>query len=329
MDEERWQGTNVLITGGAGFIGSNLSRALVGKCANVTILDQFLQEYGSNTTNLEGIDDQIQIIEGDVRDLGTVTDAVSEADVVFHLASQLSRTVSNEQPSKDIEINCVGTMNVLQAASNRETKPRVVFTSSQAVIGQPPSIPITEETRSKPIDVYGANKRASEHYADIFHRVHEVPTVVFRLTNVYGPRAQLNNPNYGVINRFIRLALQDETLPVFQPGEMTRDFVYVDDVVRALLKGGISHDVVGERYIVGSGTGTSIIKLANLIVTHAGKGDVELVSWPEEWDSIRIGDLVSDPAKLQRDTGWEPKIKLTDGVKQMLSYYEEHIDSYL
>jgi UDP-glucose 4-epimerase len=242
----RWDDTQVLVTGGLGFIGSNLAHELVNRGAEVHLLDARLSEYGSNPANVAGIRDEVRITEADVRDRSGVESPVQSSDVVFHLAAQLSRTVSNEQPATDASINCEGFLNVLKAAESAESSPRVVFTSSQAVVGSPPSLPFDEETPAAPLDVYGANKCAGEHYCRIFDRSRDVPALSVRLTNVYGPRAQLSNPNYGVIHNFIASALRDGSLTVFEPGTMERDFIHVSDIVDGLLYLGQDHDHYGE-----------------------------------------------------------------------------------
>ena len=329
MLDKKWESKDVLITGGLGFIGSNLAHSLVDAASSITLLDAKLPGYGANSVNIERIRNDIQVVKGDVRNSAFVRRYVDQADVVYHCAAQLSRTASLEDPETDITINCTGTVNVLDAAAQRTNPPRVVFLSSQAAVGEPESLPIDGLTPANPMDVYGANKRAGEHYCSLYCRVKDVPTVVVRLSNVYGPRAQLLNSNYGVINRFIRLALVDETLPVFKPGSMQRDFVYVEDVAAALEQLGLAEGVIGDRYMLGSGVGTTIRQLATLIVEEAGSGEVELVPWPNDWDSIRVGDLITDPSTLESAIPWQPATNLRDGIQNTLSYYRANRDAYL
>jgi len=323
-----WENTDVLITGGLGFIGSNLAYDLVERGASVTLIDANLDDYGANSANIAGIRDAVKVVEADVRDAEVVSSHVTDSDVVFHLAAQLSRTVSNEDPATDAAINCEGLLNVLSAAEARAEPPRVVFTSSQAVVGRPPSLPFDETTRAAPLDVYGANKRAGELYCDLYHESKNVPTVAVRLTNVYGPRAQLSNPNYGVINNFIAAALRDETLTVFEPGTIKRDFVYVRDVARGLRYLGAEQRAVGERYTLGTGTATTIHELAETIVETANVGSVKLVPWPEDWESIQVGDLRSNPSKIRNHLGWESEITLDDGLVKTIEYYRDHRQAY-
>jgi nucleoside-diphosphate-sugar epimerase len=324
-----WDDTSVLVTGGMGFIGSSLARCLVDEGASVTILDARLPEYGANQFNIRDIEDAVDVVERDVRSRDEVEAPVREADVVYHCAAQLSRPESMSNPQKDTDINCNGLLNVLDTCAALKEHDARRFPSSQAVVGKPNTLPIAHDTPASPLDVYGANKRAGEMYCEVYERTQDVSTTAVRLTNVYGPRAQLSNSNYGVIQQFIRAAIEGEELTVFEPGTMRRDFVYIDDVVSGLLALGQNDDVVGERYLIGSGTATTIRQLAESITSVAKSGTVELVPWPEEWDSIRVGDIESEPSKLQSNTGWEPRTRLEEGLKMTIDYYRAHIDQYL
>lgn len=329
MTRSNWNTRHVLITGGLGFIGSNLAHALVHEDARVTIYDAELPEYGSNPTNVSEIRGDVRVVTGDVRDREELATVVADVDTVFHCAAQLSRPVSLENPTKDVAINCTGLINLLEAAASRRESPRIVYLSSQAVVGKSPTLPLDEETPANPVDIYGANKLVGEHYSRIYTESKAVPTVTARLSNVYGPRAQLQNPSYGVFNRFLSLALRDRPLEVFEPGTMERDFVYVKDVVEALLELGTDDGVVGERYVVSSGSSTSIRHLAELIVDETGQGEVVMKPWPEEWDEIRVGDVRCDTSKIRTTLGWEPETDLREGIRRTVAYYEEHQDAYL
>lgn len=322
-----FDGARAVVTGGLGFVGSNLARELLDRGADVTVLDARLEGYGANERNLAGVADAVTVETVDVRDAAAVRGSVERADYVFHLAAQLSRPTSMDEPRTDLRINCEGTLNVLEAARGAADPPAVVFASSQAVYGRPESLPVTERTPPNPVDVYGTNKLAGEHYADLYRETHGLDTTVVRLTNVYGPRAQLHNPNYGVVQRFLRLALCDEPLTVFEPGTMQRDLLYVDDAVAGILSACRTgeHDL----YLVASGESVSIEGLAERIVSVAGSGRVEMVEWPDEWDGIRVGDLRADPTRLRRDTGWTATTPLRDGLAETVAFYRRHRDAYL
>lgn len=320
---------HVTITGGLGFIGSNLAQRLVDGNSEITVIDSCMAGYGANMFNINGIEEDIEYINADVRNKEDIDHIIKQSDIVYHLAAQLSRPESNREPIKDNEINCRGLLNILTAAKEADNPPKIVFTSSQAVVGSPDNLPIDEDTPPNPLDIYGANKYAGENYCKIFHDVHDVPTVVLRLTNVYGPRAQLSNPNYGVIQKFIKLSLLDEKIPVFRPGTMTRDLIYVDNVVDSLITVAKSEKTTGEKYMVGSGEKIQVKELAEQIVDISESGTVEVVDWPDDWDSIRIGDLYSDPSKLVSETNWEPQIDITEGLEQTIQFYNKNIDEYI
>lgn len=325
----RWPGKTVLITGGLGFIGSNLAHRLVEEGAEVVILDAALERYGANAENIAEISDRVSVVKEDVRNAEIIDQYVSAADIVYHFAAQLSRTVSLNDPELDMDINCRGTLNVLRSASDADPSPKVVFASSQAVVGVPDELPIDENTRAAPVDVYGANKRAGEMYFDLYNRVEKVPTTVVRLSNVYGPHAQLSNNEYGVIHQFIRKAIEDEELTVFEPGDMKRDFVFVDDVVDALEKIGRNPSSCGNRYMIGSGSSVTINELATLIVREAKAGSVELVPWPDDWEAIRIGDMETDPSTIEEQLGWTAEVALSEGIGRTLNFYRSKRTHYI
>lgn len=317
----------VLVTGGLGFIGSTLVRRLVRAGVDVRVADAGLEAYGANSFNLEGVREGVSIHDVDVRDEDAVSELVYEADHVFHLAAQLSRTVAQERPHTDLRINAEGTLNVLEAAVRAADSPSVIYTSSQAVYGSPASLPLTEETPTAPIDLYGCTKLAGEHYADVYRSVHDLDVTVLRLTNVYGPRAQLHNPHYGVVNRFLQLALRDEPLTVFGSGTTRRSFVHVDDVVRALLVA--AGETPRDTYLVGDETSITIRELAERIVETAGTGRVEFVDWPDDWDGIRVGDVTVDTSRLRGDTDWTLGVEFEDGLESTVDYYETHLEEYV
>jgi nucleoside-diphosphate-sugar epimerase len=324
-----WSSRRVLVTGGLGFIGSNLAHGLVERGADVTVFDAQLPKMGSNPANVAEIRDDVTVVEADVRDEEAVAEHVREADVVYHCAAQLSRIVANEEPQTDIDINCKGLINVLHAADSADPSPHVVFTSSLAVFGRPESVPVDESTPTEPIDMYGANKRAGEHYCRIYEEMQDVPTTVVRPANVYGPRAPLTVKGYGVQNQFVAGALRAETLTVFEPGTTLRDYVYVGDVVDALVRLGRDERAYGEAYVLGSGEGTTLKELANATVNAAQSGDVELVPWPDEWDKVRRGDVVTDPSKLASTLGWEPTVDLATGLRETVEFYRARREDYL
>lgn len=332
MDEARLNGVDAaLVTGGYGFIGSNLATALSNRDVSVTVLDTMGKPYGSNPANLDLSDPNLEHVHGDVRDEKTVRDVASDVDVVFHLAAQLSRPRSLEDPRHDIDVNCNGTITVLETLKRENPTASLVFTGSQAEFGVPDELPLSEDVAERPIDVYGANKLAAEHYCDVYREVHGIDCTTLRLSNVYGPRANLQNVNYGVINKFLRLALEDEQLTVFEPGTMKRDPIFVGDVVRALIAAATTPSTERTRssYVVGTGEPVTVRGIAEHIVEVAGSGTVEIVPWPDDWDSIRVGDLYMDPSAAMADLDWEPTVSFEDGLEETVAFYLSHWDAYL
>lgn len=313
-----WDSKQVAITGGLGFVGSNLTRRLLEEGAEVTIIDIVRSDEKLET--IAEIREEVTVVDSDVRNKERISGTVTDADVVYHLASQNSRLAANDNPRKNLEINCMGLLNVLEAARESRESARVVYASSLATVGNPGS-PIDETTKSNPVDIYGVHKRAAEHYCRLYNRLNSVPTTVFRPANVYGPRAPLHDTGYGVINQFIGAALQDKTLSVFKPGETTRDFIFISDVVDALVHLGRDRQAVGEIYVLGTGEETTIKELAESVVEIAGSGSVDLVPWPEEWEQIRRGDIVTDPSKIQTEIGWSPEVDLEEGIKRTVEFF--------
>jgi nucleoside-diphosphate-sugar epimerase len=321
-------GIKVLITGGLGFIGSNLAQTLEKLGADVNLYDALLEGYGANWANIEEIRNKVNVVVGDVRDYDKLKSLVAEADIIFHCASQVSRLLSMSNPKLDIEINCIGTINVLEAARNSENNDvRVIYTGSRASAGFAKILPVDEKTQVDPADIYGVNKLASEMYLRVYHNTYGLKTITLRLNNCYGPRAQMKTPTYGIANWFIRMALEDKTLTVYHPGTMLRDYVYIDDVVKALILVSQRNEAVGEMFYVGSGKPISIMDLANEIVSIAGSGKIKMVSSPREWSSIEIGDFYSSYGKIEK-LGWKPETSIETGLRKTIDFYRDRLHIY-
>lgn len=321
---------SALVTGGAGFIGSNLSTTLADSGISTVVLDNLSEFTGANRKNLEFSTSDIELIEDDVRNEGVVKDIVDRVDIVFHLAALLSRPRSLEHPRENLDVNCNGTLTVLEAIRNQSPETQFVFAGSQAEFGTPDQLPLTEEVKDRPIDIYGVNKLAAEHHCRVYRDVHGLDTTTLRFTNVYGPRADFQASNYGVIPKFVRLAMEDEELTVFEPGDMKRDPIYVDDVVNALLA--VMTTPPLERphpsYIIGSGDPITVRDIASTIVNTAGSGKVDITPWPDDWDSIRVGDLYADPMRAGHDLDWHPSVTFENGIEDTIDFYRAHWDEY-
>ena len=314
-----WNDQTVLITGGLGFTGSNLTRRLLADGADVVLLDIIRSE--DKLATVEDVRDEIEIIDADVRDADAVAGAVEMADVVYHLASQTSRPKANEHPRENLSVNCGGPLNILEPAAAMDEPPHVVYASSLAVLGRQAD-PIDESTVPEPIDMYGIHKRTVEDYCKLYYRLKDVPTTVVRPANLYGPRAPLYATGYGIINQFVGNALRDETLTVFEPSDL-RGFLYIDDMVDALVRVGESPKAHGETYVLSTGDPRSMREAAELVVDIAGSGQVELVPWNETWSKIRRGDIVTDPSKIEAELGWSTSVRLEDGLRQTIEFYRD------
>ena len=318
------QSSDILITGGLGFTGSNLTRQLVDMGANVTILDIVRSE--EKLHSVRDVRDQVEVIDADIRDAEAVEAAVTGQDVVYHLASKTSRLGANENPRENLEINCGGPLNVLEPAAACDDPPHVVYASTLAVVGNA-SEPIDEHTELDPIDVYGLHKQAVENYCQLYTRIKDVPTTAVRPANLYGPRAPLHATGYGIINQFVGEALRDESLSVFEPSD-TREFLFIDDMVDALVHVGRDETAFGECYVLGTGRPLSMKQAAEMVVEIAGSGSIELVDWTESWEEIRRGDVATDPSKIERDLGWSTDVALEEGLERTFEFYREN-EEYL
>jgi UDP-glucose 4-epimerase len=318
-----------LVTGALGFIGSNLVLKLVELGADVTLLDAMLDGYGANLANIREFKDHVRTVNSDVRDFEDVKKHTRGSEIVFHCAAQLSRVRSIRDPALDTEINCLGTINILEAARLSETVSAVVFAGSRAVMGRPPELPACESMLENPFDIYAANKLAAEKYCKIYNRLYGLRTTTLRINNCYGPRAQMRMSDYGVVNWFIAQSLQNKPIPIYGNGSQVRDFVYVDDVANALILSAQKSEASGEVFLVGSGVPTSLLEVAKLIVETTGLGGVEMVQYPDEWKAIEIGDFYCSIEKIGKLLGWSPQTALGDGIKKTVDFYRSRLQEYL
>jgi UDP-glucose 4-epimerase len=319
-----WTAQDVLITGGLGFTGSNLASRLVNHGANVTILD--IVRSQEKLRSISHIRNHVDVVDSDIRDAETVDDAVRDADVVYHLASKTSRHQANENPRENLGVNCRGPLNVLESAAACDTPPHVIYASSLAVVGNV-SEPIDEATIPRPVDIYGINKKAVEEYCQLYTHIKGVPTTAVRPANLYGPHAPLYATGYGIINQFVGEALRDETLTIFEPSD-TREFLYIDDMVDALVRIATDDTAFGECYVLGTGRALTMKRAAEMVVEIAGSGSIELVPWTETWEEIRRGDVSTDSTKIETELGWSTDISLEEGLERTFEFYRNN-EQYL
>lgn len=324
-----YKGRRVLITGGLGFIGSNLAARLVALGADVLLVDSLTPDSGGNLFNIDGIRHAVQVNVSDVRDASSMQYLVRDQQVMFNLAGQVSHVDSMRDPYTDLEINCRSQLSILEACRHHNPSVKVVFAGTRQIYGKPDVLPVTEEHLVRPIDVNGINKAAGEYYHLVYNNVFGVRSCALRLTNVYGPRQLLKHNRQGFIGWFIRLAVEDREIQLFGDGSQLRDFVYVDDVVNAFLLAGASDACNGEVFNVGGSGPVSLGELAKLLVEVAGTGRVRFADWPAERRAIDIGDFYADSSKFKRAVGWTGAVTLRDGLDRTVRYYRDHLSEYV
>jgi UDP-glucose 4-epimerase len=324
-----YRGRAVMITGGLGFIGSNLAHRLVALGADVLLVDSLIPDYGGNLFNVDGITDRVRVNVADIRQQSTMNYLVQDRDVIFSLAGQVSHIDSMRDPYTDLEINCRSQLTVLEACRNYNPRVKVVFAGTRQVYGRPDSLPVTEHHLVRPTDVNGINKAAGEYYHLVYNNVFGVRACSLRLTNVYGPRQLLKHNRQGFIGWFIRLAIEDAAIQIFGDGSQLRDFVYVDDAADAFLRAGASDACNGDAFNVGGDEPISHTDLTRLLIEVAGTGRVEYVDWPPGKKAIDIGSFYADSTRFRKTTGWAPTVSLREGLTRTVAFYRAHWERYI
>jgi len=326
---EFYRGRRVLITGGLGFIGSNLARQLVDLGADILLVDAMIPEYGGNLFNIAGIEDRVRVNIGDVRNESTMDVLVMDREIIFNLAGQVSHIDSMRDPYTDLEINCRAQLSMLEACRKFNPSVRVVFAGTRQVYGKPERLPVDETHLVRPIDVNGVNKAAGEYYHLLYNNAFGVRACSLRLTNVYGPRQLIKHNRQGFIGWFIRLAIEDREIQIFGDGSQLRDFVYVDDAADAFLRAGASDACDGGVFNVGGTEPIAHRDLVRLLLDVAGAGSVTHVPWPPEKKQIDIGSFYSDSSKFTASSGWTPSVSLREGFERTIAFYRAHWPRYV
>ena len=323
-----FSGSNVLITGGLGFLGSNLAHRLVSLGANVTLVDAMFPLYGGNEFNVSEIRDKIVVHIADARDKGLMETLVKGQHAIFHFAAQVSYIDSFNDPLYDLDMHCGSTLVMLEACRHYNPEARFVFSSSRLQFGAINQNPVSEDTPNRPRCLYGIHKAASEQYGLVYHMNFGLHTISFRIANPYGPRQQMKHSKYSIVGWFIRLAMENQTIKVFGDGSQLRDYVYVDDMVEAMILAAASDKSAGEVYNLGSGVGTSFGDMANAVVDVVGSGNVEYVPWPANYEKNETGDFITDITKARDELGFTPSTTLREGIRITTEYYKQHRRHY-
>jgi UDP-glucose 4-epimerase len=329
---ETWRGRRVVVTGGAGFLGSNLIHALVARGACPVAIDAGLPDSGANAANLAGLDDRVERVAEDLRTIeaSRLEHILRDSDAVFHLAAQTGHMASMAAPLEDLEINAIGTLRLLEALRRASPRARFVHASTRQVYGPPRALPVDESHPLAPPDCNGVAKLAAEGYAMVYARVHGVAATALRLTNCYGPRMRVRDARQTFLGVWIRAVLRDETFEVWG-GEQLRDFTHADDVVAAMLAvaEGPAGDMAGKVFNVGGFAPVSLHALAELVVAAAGTGSYRVVPFPSDRKPIDIGSYAADDSALRAASGWAPRVELASGIAGTLAYFRTRLASYL
>jgi UDP-glucose 4-epimerase len=323
-----YEGQRALITGGLGFIGSALAIRLAEAGARVTVADPMLPLYGGNLFNIAPVADRVSVQYADIRDDGAMRQLVRDQDVIFHIGNQTSHVDSMSDPLLDADINCRGNLILAEACRHENPHVKLVYAGTRAQLGKLDTLPADEQARLNPVDVYGINKQAGEQYFLLYHRAYGLRATSLRLTNGYGPRHQMKHGKYGILNWFIRLALDDAEITLYGDGSQLREYVYIDDMADAFLLAGASDASDGQVYNIGSDRQVRFGDLTRLIIETAGSGKLTLVPWPEERKVIESGDFSADWTKFAAAFGWKPTVSLEDGLHRTIDFYRRNRAHY-
>ncbi len=318
----------VLITGGLGFIGSNLALRLVEDGAQVTLVDSLIPEYGGNLFNVRSLEGKVKVNFSDVRDEHSMKYLIRNHDYLFNLAGQTSHLDSMNDPYTDLEINTKSQLSILESCRRDNPGIKIVFASTRQIYGRPQYLPVDESHPLYPVDVNGINKMAGEWYHLVYNNVYGIRSSVLRLTNTYGPRMRVKDARQTFLGIWIRRILEGNPILVFGDGLQKRDFNYVDDVVDAMLMAAASDKANGEVYNLGADDPINLKDTAGLLIEIYGKGSFEIVPFPEDRKSIDIGDYYGKYDKISGHLGWKPDTPLGEGLRKTLAYYQEHFTQY-
>jgi UDP-glucose 4-epimerase len=328
IDRAKFSGKKILITGGMGFIGSNLARRLVEFGAAVTLVDSLVPEYGGNVFNISGIEDSVRLNISDVRDAHGVHYLVQGQDYLFNLAGQTSHMDSMLDPQTDLEINCRAQLSILEACRRCNPRIKIIFASTRQIYGKPAYLPVDEKHLLSPVDVNGVNKMAGEAFHILYNNVHGLRACALRLTNTIGPAMRIKDARQTFLGIWIRLLIENKPFEVWG-GEQLRDFTFIDDAVNAFLLAAASEKADGQVYNLGGERPISLGDLAELLVKLNGGGKYTARPYPSDRKAIDIGDYYADFSRIKSDLGWEPAVPLADALERTLIYYKKNLANYV
>jgi UDP-glucose 4-epimerase len=325
--EDAYSGKRALVTGGLGFIGSNLALRLVRLGCEVTVLDNELADCGANPFNLDPISAQVRITRGDIADRAVARPLLLEKDFIFNLAGNVSHTDSMRDPLKDLHANCLAHVHFLETCREAAPEARILYAGTRGEYGSPAQLPVDESTVLNPIDVNGINKISGEAYHLMYARHYGLRATSLRLSNTYGPRHQMKHHRQGVLNWFVRRTIDGDPIFIYGDGTQVRDTHYVDDVAEAMLLALASEKTAGQVYNLG-GYPLSLRAVAELLVRLNGSGKTELKPYPADAKAVEIGSYVADYSKINRELGWSPATAPETGFRKTLEFYREYRSKY-
>ena len=321
ISRNSYQDARVLITGGMGFIGSNLAIALVRQGARVTVVDSQVPGCGADPANLDPVRDQVQISTHDIGDADAMRPLVPGQEVIFNLAGEISHVNSMTNPLRDLAINCAAQVQFLDLCRALNPNATILYASSRQVYGRPQYLPADEEHPINPADYNGVHKHAAEQYHFLLRRQFGMRTICLRLGNVYGPRQAIDLDCRGFIDAFLRIALDGKPIVVFGDGRQLRGMTYVDDVVDAFLRLGLAGPEAAPVYNAGHPTPVTLLEIAQTLSEIAGAPPPQLAPFPADRLSIDIGDFYQDTEKIRRDFGWIPRVGLREGLEKTVQFF--------
>jgi UDP-glucose 4-epimerase len=325
---EKFNRANVMITGGLGFIGSNLAHRLIELGSNILIVDSLDPFCGGNYYNIGEIEDRITVKIMDISDESSMRDLVKERQYIFNLAGQVSHIDSMNDPYKDLHDNCRGQLSLLEACRKENPGVKIVFASTRQIYGVPQQLPVDEKHPFNCVDINGVNKLTAEWYHTLYNRVYGLRTVSLRLTNTYGPRQLMRHSRQGFIAWFLRQAIEDKQIQIFGSGKQVRDLNYVDDVCEAFLLAAVSDQADGSVFNLGSGEPISLFELTKLLLDITKLGSYKLVPFPNDRKKIDIGDYHADYSKIKKTLGWKPLTLIREGLEKTVEFYRKNQRHY-
>jgi UDP-glucose 4-epimerase len=323
-----FQGSRVLITGGAGFIGAALAHRLAALGAELTIVDSLIPEYGGNLRNLAGLEGRVRLNIADVRDEHSMNYLVQSQDYLFNLAGQTSHMDSMRDPYTDLEINCRSQLSILESCRKHNTGIKIVYASTRQIYGKPDYLPVDERHLLHPTDVNGVNKMAGEWYHILYNNVYGIRASALRLTNTYGPRMRVKDARQTFLGVWLKRVIDGEPVQVWGDGLQIRDFTYVDDCAEAMLLAAVEPGAHGQIFNLGSDETINLRDLAALLIEIAGGGSYEIIPYPADRKPIDIGDYYGDYRLIQGRLGWAPTVRLREGLARTLAFYRENKAHY-